>query len=174
MVVRLVWDQEAAGSNPVSPILINTGTMKKFSQYLNSNENCGCDEVHEGILDNITAFASGAAGNVLKTAGQSIAGRLGGPLATAAIEGGLSNIEQKRRGSEILDKEVINCSKHVDSLEEKLLRRRGKPDEPKIQAELDAAKDECKKIKAATNVKNAEKQLAAMRKAKADALRATP
>jgi hypothetical protein len=148
--------------------------MKKFSQYLNSHEDCGCDQMQEGVLDNITAFASGAAGNVLKSAGVSIAGKLGGPLGSAAVEGGLSNIEQKRKGSEILDREVINCSKHVDSLEEKLLRRRGKPDEPKIQAELDAAKDECKKIKAATNVKNAEKQLAAMRKAKADALRAAP
>jgi hypothetical protein len=171
LVVRLVWDQEVAGSNPVSPTFINTGTMKKFSQYINSQEDCGCQEPVE---EQIGTFLKGAAMGIGKTLGAASAEAIGGSLGKAVVSGGMEAMAKRKEGGQMLDREVIRCSKEVDSLRILLARRKGKSDEAEIADRLKDAEDECKKIKASTDVDKAEKNLAALRKAKADALRAKP
>jgi hypothetical protein len=74
----------------------------------------------------------------------------------------------------MLDNAVIQCSARVTSLEEKLLRRKGKADEASVKEQVEEAKAECAKIKAASNERLAAKQLAAMRAEKAKLLRKTP
>ena len=145
--------------------------MKKFSQYVNSQEDCGCQEPVE---EQIGTFLKGAGKGLLSTIGSAAVQVAGGKLGTAALEGGLEAQRKRKEGGQMLDREVIRCSKEVDSLRILLARRKGKPDETEIADRLKEAEDECKKIKASTDVDKAEKNLAALRKAKADALRAKP
>ena len=145
--------------------------MKKFSQYVNSEEDCGCQQPVE---EQIGSFLKGAASGLGKAIGSAAIGVAGGKLGTAALEGGIESVRKRKEGAEMLDREVIRCSKEVDSLRTLLARRKGKSDETQIADRLKEAEDECKKIKASSNVERAEKDLATLRKAKADALRAKP
>jgi hypothetical protein len=145
--------------------------MKNFSQYINSNEDCGCQEPVE---EQIGTFLKGAAKGIGSAIGSAAVSVAGGKLGTAALEGGLEAQRKRKEGGQLLDREVIRCSKEVDGLKTLLARRRGKSDEAEIADRLKDAEEECKKIKASTDVDKAEKNLAALRKAKADALRARP
>ena len=168
MVVRLVWDQEVAGSNPVSPTFINTGTMKNFSQYINSQEDCGCQEPVE---EQIGTFMKGALGGVGRALGGAVS-ELGGPLTKAAFSGGMEAMAKRKEGASMLDKEVIRCHERLAQLQRNHASAKGNVDKQKlIQQDFDELKIECGEIEASTNVDKAEKQLTALRKQKAEKLR---
>jgi len=145
--------------------------MKKFSQYINSNEDCNCDQ---SVDEEVGTFMKGALGTIGKGLLSSAGKVIGGSGVGAIIQGGTEAVEKRKQGAEMLDNAVIQCSARVTSLEKELLRRKGKPDEAAVADQLKEAKAECAKIKAASNERAAAKQLAAMRKEKADLLRKTP
>ena len=167
--MRLVWDQEVAGSNPVSPTIINTGTMKNVSQYLNSQEDCGCQEPVE---EQIGSFLKGALGGVGKAIGSAALDVVGGPLGKAAVSGGMEAMQRRKEGAEMLDKEVIRCHERLAALQRQHASAKGNPDKQKlIQQDFDELKVECGKIEASKNVDKAEKALAGLRRDKAAAMR---
>lgn len=145
--------------------------MKKFSQYINSNEDCNCDQ---SVDEEVGTFMKGALGTIGKGLMSGAAKVIAGSGASAIVQGGTAAVEKRKQGAEMLDNAVIQCSARVTSLEKELLRRKGKPDEATVEEQLKETKAECAKIKAASNERAAAKQLAAMRKEKADLLRRTP
>ena len=174
MVVRLVWDQEVAGSNPVSPTFINTGTMKKFSQYINSQKDCGCDQVQEelsfGMPINKGAFAKGAAIGAAKLVGSS--------ALTSLFGRGASNILAAGKEGDVEQSKVVNaklgCKERELSLKKqiasakgrvKTAQNRGDPDEEKdfqeilddLELELQHHQTECGKIQTAKSMHDVEK-----------------
>ena len=164
MVVRLVWDQEAAGSNPVSPILINTGTMKKFSQYINSQID---EALSFGMPMSIKSFAKGAAIGLAKKFG-----------AAAAQTAGLTDIIAAGKEGDVEASKVVDaklgCKERELGLKKqiatakgrvKTAQNRGDPDEEKdfqeilddLELELQHHQSECGKIQSARSMHDVEK-----------------
>ena len=191
MVVRLVWDQEVAGSNPVSPTFINTGTMKKFSQYINSHEDCDCNQVQEelsfGMPMSIGSFAKGAAIGVAKTIGRTAVEKLGGKLGAAALEGGKAGDKEHANvvDAKLTCKEKsLGLKKQIASAKSRLktAQNRGDADEEKdyqgilddLELELQHHDNECSKIQSSRNMHDVEKAKLAGSKERLAALSKTP
>ena len=191
MVVRLVWDQEVAGSNPVSPTFINTGTMKKFSQYVNSQEDCGCDQVQEelsfGMPINKGGFIKGAAMSLAKKVASGAANSLLGAGAADVVAGGKAGDTET---SKVVDaklscrEKTLALKKQIASAKSRLktAQNRGDADEEKdyqeilddLELELQHHDSECSKIQSSRSMHDVEKAKLAGSKERLAALSKTP
>ena len=120
MVVRLVWDQEVAGSNPVSPTFINTGTMKKFSQYINSHEDCDCNQVQEELTFGMPINKGG----FLKGAAVALAKKVAGGAANSLLGAGAADVVAGGKGGDLETSKVVdaklNCRERSLALKRQL------------------------------------------------------
>ncbi len=165
--MRLVWDQEAAGSNPVSPILINTGTMKKFSQYINSQIE---EALSFGMPLSMKSFAKGAAVGLAKKVGM---GALSAGLGQGAADIVSAGKEGDIESAKVVDAK-LGCKERELGLKKqiatakgrvKTAQNRGDPDEEKdfqeilddLELELQHHQSECGKIQGARSMHDVEK-----------------
>ena len=183
--MRLVWDQEVAGSNPVSPTFINTGTMKKFSQFINS-ENV-TEELSFGMPINKGGFLKGMGMGVLK--------KLGTSLATTALGKGAADILAAGKEGDIETGKVVDSKlackerslqlkKQIASAKSRLktAQNRGDAEEEKdyqeilddLELELQHHDNECGKIQSARSMHDVEKAKLAGSRERLAALSKTP
>ena len=93
--------------------------MKKFSQYINSNEDCNCDQsVDEGILDKIGTFAKGAASTVGTALLSGAVKAIGGEGASAIVKGGTEAVKNKDKDIKQLQLDVIKCARELEYLQQ--------------------------------------------------------
>jgi hypothetical protein len=93
--------------------------MKKFSQYINSNEDCNCDQsVDEGILSNIGTFATGAAKTVSRALANGAAKVIGGEGASDIVKGGTAAVENRNKDIKQLKLDVIKCARELEYLQQ--------------------------------------------------------
>jgi len=122
--------------------------MKKFSQYINSQEDCGCNQVQEAkgfmtglkqtVLPDIQpgeygAAAGGAVGGILKSIGGSAAssllGKFGEKILPAAKDGAETGVENKRKvktAGDRCDEELADIEFDLSQLEQERLDRKNK------------------------------------------------
>ena len=79
--------------------------MKKFSQYINSNEDCNCDQ---SVDEEVGTFMKGALGTIGKGLLSSAGKVIGGSGVGAIIQGGTEAVEKRRQGSEMLEMQLSN------------------------------------------------------------------
>jgi len=122
--------------------------MKKFSQYINSQEDCGCDQVQEAkgfmtglkqtVLPDIQpgeygAAAGGAVGGILKSIGGSAASSLLGkfgqtilPAAKAGAETGVEGERKVKTAGDRCDDEAADIEFDLSQLEQEASDRKKK------------------------------------------------
>jgi len=122
--------------------------MKKFSKYINSQEDCGCDQVQEAkgfmtglkqtVLPDIQpgeygAAAGGAVGGILKSIGGSAAssllGKFGEKILPAAKGGAETGVENKRKvktAGDRCDEELADIEFDLSQLEQEASDRKKK------------------------------------------------
>ena len=184
MVVRLVWDQEVAGSNTVSPTFINTGTMKKFSQFINSQIE---EALSFGMPMSMRSFAKGAAVGIGK--------KLAGAAGEALLGKGITDIigagkEGDVEASKVVDAKLsckersLQLKKQIASAKSRLktAQNRGDAEEEKdyqeilddLELELQHHENECNKIQSSRSMHDVEKAKLAGSKERLAALSSTP
>ena len=149
--------------------------MKKFSQYINSQEDCGCNQVQEalsfGAPLSLTKFAKGAAIGVAKTIGGTAVEKLGGKLGQAALAGGQEGDTEANRvvGSKLeckerslgLKRQLASQTRTYNNADQRCKTTGNKEDcddaaryeeiKKDTQAEIDHHEAECDKVQSAKN-----------------------